>query len=145
MKDYTKTQLWNRTLAVQPSNDEYKEERDYYRTAYIRFRSKFEVLSREIALSMPQFTVHDITHIDALWDMADIIRYLHARQAEKLCGSTPVWSGLVDTAPALLMPGTASLYLAVEESRKHAPMMKMTNCADMWSPYKTLINLSKTE
>lgn len=22
---------------------------------------------------MPQFTVHDITHIDALWDMADII------------------------------------------------------------------------
>lgn len=63
IKDYTKTQLWNRTLAVQPSNDEYKEERDYYRTAYIRFRSKFEVLSREIALSMPQFTVHDITHM----------------------------------------------------------------------------------
>ena len=73
MKDYTKTQLWNRTLAVQPSNDEYKDERDYYRTAYIRFRSKVEVLSHEIALSMPQFTVHDITHIDALWEMADII------------------------------------------------------------------------
>lgn len=33
-----------------------------------------------------------------------VIRYLHARQAEKLCGSTPVWSGLVDTAPALLTP-----------------------------------------
>lgn len=31
------------------------------------------MLSREIALTMPQFTVHDITHIDALWEMADII------------------------------------------------------------------------
>lgn len=73
MKDYTKTALWNKTLAIQSGNDVYKEERDYYRNAYTRFRDKVEVLSREIALTMPEFTVHDISHIDALWEMADII------------------------------------------------------------------------
>ena len=63
MKNYTKTKLWNKTLAVQSVDDIYKEERDYYRTDYIRFRDKVEVLSREIALTMPEFTVHDISHM----------------------------------------------------------------------------------
>lgn len=63
MKNYTKTKLWNKTLAVQSVDDIYKAERDYYRTAYIRFRDKVEVLSREIALTMPEFTVHDISHM----------------------------------------------------------------------------------
>lgn len=38
---------------------------------------------------------------------------------------------------------TAFLFSATVESRKRAPMMKMMSCAGLWSPCKTLINLSK--
>lgn len=38
---------------------------------------------------------------------------------------------------------TASLFSAMEESRKHVPMMKMMNCVDLWLPYRTLTSLLK--
>ncbi len=38
---------------------------------------------------------------------------------------------------------TASLFSAMEESRKHVPMMKMMSCAGLLSLYRTLTSLSK--
>lgn len=43
------------------------------RTAFENFRIRAETLAGEIGRTMPEFTVHDITHIDALWENADMI------------------------------------------------------------------------
>ncbi|WP_141205975.1 HD domain-containing protein [Streptomyces griseorubiginosus] len=39
----------------------------------MELRKKAAVLLQENARSMPDFTVHDITHVDALWETADLV------------------------------------------------------------------------
>lgn len=43
------------------------------RAAYIRFRERAAGLARQIEQDLPDFTVHDVTHLDALWSLADLI------------------------------------------------------------------------
>ncbi|MFF4505508.1 ATP-binding protein [Streptomyces sp. NPDC001401] len=71
--DYTSTSLWQSTLAVQPGDDPHSEQRERLRTSYLELRKKAAVLLQENARSMPEFTVHDITHVDALWETADLV------------------------------------------------------------------------
>ena len=42
------------------------------RIEYEKFRDNARLLAGEIASILPEYTVHDITHIDALWDMTDV-------------------------------------------------------------------------
>jgi Histidine kinase-, DNA gyrase B-, and HSP90-like ATPase len=70
--DFELTPLWRRTLAPVP-DDPWAAPREALRAAYLQFRSTVEPLAGEIAISMPMFTDHSITHIDALWDTASII------------------------------------------------------------------------
>ncbi len=69
---YQLTQVWKRTLAAQ-KRDECADSRDRLRSAFIRFRERAEKLGSEIPRDLPFFTVHDITHLDALWEMVDLI------------------------------------------------------------------------
>lgn len=69
MGDYKDTITWNKICGNSTDN---KEECDLLRVAYERFRENAKLLAGEIASILPEYTVHDITHIDALWDMADI-------------------------------------------------------------------------
>jgi hypothetical protein len=39
----------------------------------MNFRERVAMLAGEIHKDLPEYTVHDITHLDALWEMADII------------------------------------------------------------------------
>ncbi|MCR6701189.1 MAG: ATP-binding protein [Dokdonella sp.] len=76
MLDLSKTveqsSLWRRTLAnVDP--DLYQAERDRLRTSFLSFRERASLLSLEIAKDLPDLTVHDITHLDALWEVASQI------------------------------------------------------------------------
>lgn len=71
MTAYVHTNLWRTTLARH--EDEHEALRDQLRTAYESFRERAVLLAGEIARSLPDFTVHDITHIDALWEAADRI------------------------------------------------------------------------
>ncbi|MGW2642950.1 HD domain-containing protein [Streptomyces sp. NPDC001348] len=70
---YISTVLWRDTLAPRPDADAHAEQRERLRTSYLDLRRKAAVLLDENARSMPGFTVHDITHVDALWETADLV------------------------------------------------------------------------
>jgi hypothetical protein len=65
------TGLWKRTLEQQ--SDEYEERRDELRASFINFREKAAHLVSKIAGELPDLTQHDISHLDALWEVADLI------------------------------------------------------------------------
>ncbi|MEU7756801.1 ATP-binding protein [Micromonospora sp. NPDC049171] len=69
---YEHSPLWRRTLGEVPG-DNWAAHRTGLRAAYQQFRSAVAPLANEIVLSMPMFTDHSISHIDALWDTASIV------------------------------------------------------------------------
>ncbi|MEV6055246.1 ATP-binding protein [Streptomyces sp. NPDC052107] len=69
---YTSTVLWRDTLAARP-DDPHAEQRERLRRSYLELRETASVLLAENARTMPQFTVHDISHVDALWETADLV------------------------------------------------------------------------
>jgi hypothetical protein len=73
MKRFENTSLWQKTLATQLDPDIEAQNRARLRAAYEGFRDRAEMLAGEIAIDLPEFTVHDITHLDALWEMAHLI------------------------------------------------------------------------
>ncbi|MED7819738.1 MULTISPECIES: HD domain-containing protein [unclassified Francisella] len=66
------TKLWRRTLA-EVNNDGYKDKRDELRASFIKFRENVTYLVSQISATLPGLTQHDISHLDALWEVADII------------------------------------------------------------------------
>lgn len=67
-----RTFLWKSTLA-EVVNDDYKDEREKLRRAFLELRSKVENLVNQTAGQFPQLTLHDINHLDALWEISSII------------------------------------------------------------------------
>ena len=72
MPTFEQSRIWQSTLAPQ-QDDNYAKEREHLRNAFDAFRERAEVLAGEIHRDLPDFTVHDIKHIDALWEMADLV------------------------------------------------------------------------
>ncbi|MEV5866107.1 HD domain-containing protein [Streptomyces tendae] len=70
---HTSTTLWQNTLAARPDADPHAVQRERLRTSYTELRRKAAVLLEENARSMPDFTVHDVSHVDALWETADLV------------------------------------------------------------------------
>lgn len=68
----TKSDLWTNTLAPQ-TNDESAAARERLRAAFTTCRQKVGHLAGEIRRDLPQLTLHDLTHIDALWETAGTI------------------------------------------------------------------------
>jgi hypothetical protein len=66
------THLWKTSLAPQ-ADDEFREHREQLRAAYLSFRKRASLLAAEIARDLPDYTIHDISHSDTLWRMADLI------------------------------------------------------------------------
>lgn len=64
--------LWRSTLA-EVANDEFSSERERLRSSFTSFRERAAHLSNEIRKDLPDLTVHDITHLDALWEIASLI------------------------------------------------------------------------
>jgi len=67
-----KTSIWKNTLATR-KNDEFKEERDTLRTTFLKFRENTSALVNQISSVLPGLTLHDISHLDALWETASLI------------------------------------------------------------------------
>lgn len=67
---FEQTCLWTSTLAPQPEPDPHSDKRDLLRSTFFLFRERAEHIAAEIARDLPDFTVHDVTHLDALWEMA---------------------------------------------------------------------------
>ena len=69
---FQQTDLWQRAFPNQVCEN-YKDERTLLRSEFLNFRENIKVLVSKIASVLPGLTVHDITHLDALWETADII------------------------------------------------------------------------
>ena len=63
--------LWQRTLA--PQGDPLDARREVLRQALLGFRERVAELVQTLGAELPGLTVHDITHLDALWRVADQI------------------------------------------------------------------------
>ena len=66
-----KTSLWATTLGAQGDSDD--EHRERLRQAYSTFRERVGQLIQTIPRDIPGLTVHDLSHMDALWEMADLL------------------------------------------------------------------------
>lgn len=73
MAGFENTPLWQESLAKQLSNKDLEKDREFFRVNFESFRANAGLLAAEISRDLPDFTVHDITHLDALWEMASII------------------------------------------------------------------------
>lgn len=69
---FEQTSLWKNSLAPQ-AMDSAPEAREKLRSSLLTFRERVALLAGEIHRHLPDYTVHDITHLDSLWEMADII------------------------------------------------------------------------
>jgi hypothetical protein len=70
-----RTRLWETTLARRSESDTdlSSDPRERLRVAFMAFRARAQVLAAEINRDLPEFTVHDISHVDSLWEMADLV------------------------------------------------------------------------
>jgi hypothetical protein len=75
MVAYYETRLWRETLAEQPGElaSTARDAREKMRAGYRAFRERVKPIAASIPEDLRWLTVHDITHIDALWEVADQI------------------------------------------------------------------------
>lgn len=73
MNRYEQTSIWQKTLGKQLEPDPNEKNRELLRIEFENFRDKAKTLAAEIARNLPEFTVHDITHLDALWETAELV------------------------------------------------------------------------
>lgn len=66
------TSLWKDSLSIR-ENDLHSEQREELRASLIKFRSNTEKLVTKISQDLPNLTLHDISHLDALWEIANLI------------------------------------------------------------------------
>jgi hypothetical protein len=65
------TRAWTTSLAPQP-DDPWEESRERLRGALTKLRERAAQLASMVQEDLQEFTVHDITHLDALWELVDI-------------------------------------------------------------------------
>ena len=67
------SQLWKDALGPGGSGDENSGARDALRASMAQVRRDADELATRIAVDLPEFTVHDGSHLDALWPLMDLI------------------------------------------------------------------------
>ncbi len=70
---FEKTGLWVSSLGANNLDNEDREKLERLRTAFGLFRERAAQLTSQIHKALPALTVHDVTHLDALWETADLI------------------------------------------------------------------------
>ncbi len=71
MDAYKQSSLWK--TAFPENATDYPEQRQRIIQAYERFRERVSHLLGQIKCELPNLTLHDITHVDALWEVASQI------------------------------------------------------------------------
>ena len=66
------TGLWKMSLGPQ-ENDPHADSRSRLASELLKIRANVEPIVARIASVLPGLTVHDVTHLDALWETADLI------------------------------------------------------------------------
>ncbi len=75
MDDFKQSTLWQ--TAFSASSTDFPEQRQRIVQAYERFRERVSQLLGLIKAELPDLTLHDITHVDALWQVASEIAGPH--------------------------------------------------------------------
>ncbi|NKI17977.1 ATP-binding protein [Spongiibacter sp. KMU-166] len=70
--DFRQTWLWRQAFLT-PRSDSTTEEQEFFSSQYQLVRERAALLVSRIAVDLPGMTVHDISHLDALWDMASLV------------------------------------------------------------------------
>ena len=70
--DFRQTWLWRQAF-LSPRSDSTTEEQEFFRVQYLSIRDRSAQLVSRIATDLPGMTVHDISHLDALWDTASSV------------------------------------------------------------------------
>ncbi|WP_262965069.1 HD domain-containing protein [Methylobacter psychrophilus] len=65
------THLWN--TAFGDDKALFTDKRNLLKSEYQKFREKVQILVGKISSVLPGLTIHDVSHLDALWETADII------------------------------------------------------------------------
>lgn len=73
MEKFELTNLWNSSLGLKNQQDNSQKQIDFLCSSFFRMRNKAKLLASEINRSLPDFTVHDITHADTLWGIASLV------------------------------------------------------------------------
>jgi hypothetical protein len=73
MERFEQTRLWQSTLAPRRGTDPESIARERLRTGFFSFRERARIVAAEIPRDLADFTVHDVSHMDALWEMAELI------------------------------------------------------------------------
>lgn len=69
--DYKQTSLWRKAF-IDSRSDASKEEQVKLSSIYEAMRERAGMLVAKIAADMPHMTIHNLTHLDALWEMASL-------------------------------------------------------------------------
>lgn len=67
-----------RDAFVSPPSDPHTDARARLRISYLSFKERADLLAGEINRDFPHFTIHDGSHLDALWELADTVAGPHA-------------------------------------------------------------------
>lgn len=70
--DFRLTWLWRHAF-VNPQQEVTIAEQEFFRDSYLAMREKINMLVSRTAVDMPGLTVHDLTHLDALWETASLV------------------------------------------------------------------------
>lgn len=70
--DFRQTWLWRQAFET-PRSGSTIEEQAFFRTQYLSVRERAAQLVSRIAVDLPGMTIHDISHLDALWDTASSV------------------------------------------------------------------------
>ena len=70
--DFRQTWLWRQAFQT-PRSDSTTDEQEFFKTQYLSIRERAAQLVSRIAVDLPGMTVHDISHLDALWDTASSV------------------------------------------------------------------------
>jgi len=73
MNSYEQSNLWKNHLASKGSEDPCENARDRLRQSFVQTRTAAIPLVGAIAKELPDLTLHDITHLDSLWHIADVL------------------------------------------------------------------------
>jgi hypothetical protein len=70
--DFRLTWLWRHAFA-NPLPDVTTTEQEFFRNSFLAMREKVGMLVSRITADMPGLTIHDLSHLDALWEMASLV------------------------------------------------------------------------
>jgi hypothetical protein len=72
--DIYKSKIWKESLSENSKySEKYFEQVEILRTSFKNTRKKAEYIAGFIQQSQPELTLHDITHLDALWETAETV------------------------------------------------------------------------